>query len=94
MTWYFKGGKIFESEIYDLIPELYSENDYEEFLNESYSLVEVCGTTFEQGTALKELDYTRFKCDYLDECNYIAMEIIRNEDEEDAYGYGFSWVEE
>ena len=94
MTWYFKGGKIFESEIYDLISTLYSEGDYEEFLNESNSLVEVCGTTFEQGTALRKLDYTSFREDYLDECNYIATEIIRNEDEEDAYGFGFSWVEE
>lgn len=94
MTWYFKGGKVFESEIYDLISTLYSEGDYEEFLNENHSLVEVCGSTFEQGTALRKLDYTSFREGYLDECNYIATEIIRNEDEEDAYGFGFSWVEE
>lgn len=38
------------------------EKDFEDELNEMYGTVEICGMTFDQGTALKELDPTAFRC--------------------------------
>ena len=43
------------------------EKEFEEMLNKSYGTVEICGMTFDQGTALRELDPTAFRCALSDE---------------------------
>ncbi len=43
------------------------ENAYEQMLNEVYGTVNICGMTFDQGTVLKELDPTAFRCGLSDE---------------------------
>ncbi len=43
------------------------DKQYEEMLNESYGTVVICGMTFDQGTALKELDPIAFRCGMADE---------------------------
>ena len=53
------------------------ENEYEEYLNESYGEVEVCGCSYPAGRVLREIDPiafrwglydepTRYKCDHCD----------------------------
>lgn len=63
-----------------------SENDYEQYLNDAFGTVEICGMTFDQGTALKELDPTAFRCGMSDEpIIYVCGECNREfqEDEQD-----------
>jgi len=43
------------------------EDEFEEMLNELYDDISVMGMTYGQGTALKELDPTAFRCMMADE---------------------------
>lgn len=43
------------------------EKQFEERLNDIWGTVQICGYTFDQGTALKELDPTAFDCALSDE---------------------------
>ncbi len=42
------------------------ESEYEEYLNEVYGTVEICGMTFKAGNVLRELDETAFNVGYAD----------------------------
>lgn len=94
MTWYYEGQEIEENKIYDIVAENYGLDDFEDDLNEMYSPVEICGSTFEQGTALRKVDEVAFKCSYDTECNYMAREIIYRKDETDCYDFGIRWTED
>lgn len=39
-----------------------NEDEYEEYLNEIYGDVKICGFNYQQGTLLKEIDPTAFSC--------------------------------
>jgi len=42
------------------------ENQYEEYLNECYSVVDICGYEYEAGRALRLIDETAFRCGVCD----------------------------
>jgi len=51
------------------VPYHILEDKYEEYLNECYSPVKICGYEYEQGSAWRELDPIGFRCglyDWLD----------------------------
>ena len=43
------------------------EKEFEQMLNDIYGDVSICGMSFQQGSALKELDPTAFRCAMADE---------------------------
>ena len=43
------------------------EKEYEEYLNDCYGTVNVCGITFDCGRILRELDNIAFNCAQADE---------------------------
>lgn len=60
------------------------EQEYEDMLNDTYGTVDICGMTFDQGTVLKELDPTAFRCGLADEeIQYGCGECDTVYDEED-----------
>lgn len=60
------------------------ERDFEQELNEVYGTVEICGMTFDQGTALKELDPVAFRCALADQdIRYKCGECEKEFDDED-----------
>jgi hypothetical protein len=62
----------------------YSEDDFEEMLNDMFPEAEVCGYTFPAGYALKELDPTAFRCAMADQpVVYICSECEAEYDDED-----------
>jgi hypothetical protein len=63
------------------------EREFEDILNETYGTVEICGMTFDQGTALKELDPVAFRCAMSDEpiryaCGECGKEFEEDEQDE------------
>lgn len=67
-----------------------TEDEFEEYLNEMYGTVDVCGMTFDSGAILRELDPTAFRCgqaDYESELEPVEWEcgecgaIYDNEDD-------------
>ena len=67
------------------------EKEFEEYLNEIYGDVEICGMYFEQGTALKELDPTAFYVFLSDEptqweCSYCFSVFDSEEEAEECCG--------
>jgi hypothetical protein len=69
--------------------ELYTEDSFEDMLNDNYGDVEICGMSFQQGTALKELDPIAFNCSMNDSQEYTDVYICplcgaEHEDEEEA----------
>jgi len=69
-----------------------TEDEYEEYLNEAWGIVDVCGLPFDAGTILMELDPTAFRCglaDYESELEPIEWEcgvcgtVFDNESEAD-----------
>jgi hypothetical protein len=42
------------------------EDEFEDELNQVYGTVEICGEVFDQGTAIRELDPTWFRCSLAD----------------------------
>lgn len=43
-----------------------TEDEYEEFLNEVYGEIDVCGSSRFAGTLLREIDPIMFDCGYAD----------------------------
>lgn len=60
-----------------------SESEYEDYLDEIYGKVEVCGMTYSAGRALRLLDAVAFRCglgDYESEIQTELEDAIDNED--------------
>lgn len=55
--------------------EKYTEEEYEDILNEIYGDVEICGISFESARALKELDPIAFDCGFADYQEYETVYI-------------------
>ena len=94
MTWKYNDETIDESQIYDIVAENYTYEQYDETLDECYGLVKICGLEYSTSHALKMVDEVAYKCGFNDEVDYIANEIIYNQDESDYMGFGIKWVEE
>lgn len=53
-----------------------TESEYEDYLNECFETVTICGMTYDQGSALRQLDPIAFRCGLADmdtekwECGY------------------------
>ena len=61
-----------------------SSDEYQEFLNEAFGDVTICGMTYGQGDALEALDPVAFRCglgDYESEIQSELEEAIDNEDD-------------
>jgi len=50
----------------EIIYEVQLECAYADMLDDIYGDVDVCGHTFSSAYALKELDYTAYRCGFLD----------------------------
>ena len=51
------------------------EQMYNEFLDDCYPTVNVCGYDFNPSRALKELDPTAYRCGFLDWCDQEGYDI-------------------
>ena len=60
-----------------------TEEAYEESLNEIYGEVEICGMSFQAGSALKDLDPIAFRCGNADESDRYYEEFESSNDKED-----------
>lgn len=62
----------------------YDDKEHEEYLTEIYGTVEICGMTFDSGSALQELDPTAFRVSMADrEDVWICGECKDEHDDED-----------
>lgn len=59
------------------------ESAYEEFLNEIYGVVTICGMEFDSGHALKELDPIAFRCGVADEYVEVDLDDYVSEDDKE-----------
>ena len=75
------------------VEERITEDEYQDYLNEVYEDIEICGMIMSQGTILKECDYTAFRTgyvDYLDSlgdlyiCGVCKIEYDNEEEAEDC----------
>lgn len=95
MTWIYNNKEISENDIYDIVAEHYSEEDFNSSLDSMYEPVCLFGKYYyDYSTALRRLDPVLYRTAYLEDVDYIANEIINAQDEEDSYGFGIRWVEE
>ena len=94
MTWKYNDEIIEESDIYDIVDSEYSEDDYEELLNDIYETVKIGSLEYEPGTVLKAVDPIAFECGRSEEADYIAEEIIHAEESTDNYGFGIEYVDD
>lgn len=53
---------------------MYTEDDYEQDLNEMYGDVDVCGCSYPAGMILREVDPTAFDVGYNDWCSEVKEE--------------------
>lgn len=65
-----------ERKIYEWWEDNYTEDDFENDLNDCNEDVTVCGTEYSQGFLLRRADPVVFRCAYLDELDYLAGEDI------------------
>ena len=94
MTWKYNDEIIEESDIYDIVDSEYSEDDYEEMLNDCYETVKIGSLEYEAGTVLKAVDPIAFRVGMSDETDYIAKEIIYSEEPTDNYGFGIEYIDD
>lgn len=92
MTWKYNGEIIEESDIYNIVDSEYSEDDYEELLNECYETVKIGNLEYEPGRVLREVDPIAFRVGMSDETDSIAKDIIYCEEPTDNYGFGIEYV--
>ena len=93
MVWKYRGEIIEEKQIYDIVTEEYTIEEFEEFLNEDYPLVEVMGRSYHLGRVLKLVDPNRFRAMYNDDCDNLAKTIIR-EKERVLNPFRIIWVDD
>ena len=94
MTWKYNDEIIEESDIYDIVDREYSEDDYEELLNDIYETVKIGSLEYEPGTVLKAMDPIAFEYGRSEEADYIAEEIIHAEESTDSWGMGIEYVDD
>lgn len=90
MVWKYRGETIEENDIYDIVTEEYTIEEFEELLNEEFALVEVMGRSYHLGRVLKLVDPNRFRGMYNDDCDSLAKSIIRTKDAI----FGLKWVDD
>ena len=94
MTWKYNDEIIEESDIYDIVDREYSEDDYEELLNEIEPTVKIGSLEYEPGMVLKAVDPIAFGCGRSQEADYIAEGIIHAEESTDSYGFGIEYIDD
>lgn len=95
MTWIYNNEEISENDIYDIVAEHYSEEDFDSSLDSTYEPVCLFGRyTYDFSTAVRRLDPVLYRTAYQEDIDYIANEIIDAQDDEDIFGYGIRWEEE
>ena len=94
MTWKYNGELIEESDIYDIVDREYSEDDYEEMLNDIYDTVKIGALEYEPGHVLREVDPIAFECGRSEDADAIASDIIESEEPTDNYGFGIEYVDD
>ena len=91
MVWKYNDETIEESDIYDIVDREYSEDDYEEMLNDIYDTVKIGALEYEPGRVLREVDPIAFDCGRDDEVDSIVNEIIDAKEPTDSYGFGIEY---
>ena len=66
-----------ERKIYEWWKDHYTEDDFENDLNDCNEDVTVCGIEYSQGFVFRRVDPVAFHCSYLDELDFLAREDIR-----------------
>ena len=94
MTWKYNDEIIEESDIYDIVDSEYSEDDYEELLNEIEPTVKIGNLEYEPGRVLKEVDPIAFDIGRSEEVDYMVQEIIYAEEPTDSYGFGIEYIDD
>ena len=94
MTWKYNDEIIEESDIYDIVDSEYSEDDYEELLNEIEPTVKIGSLEYEPGHVLREVDPIAFRVGMSDETDSIASDIIESEEPTDSYGFGIEYIDD
>lgn len=74
MVWIAPDGREFDDIDADVIYEYYSEEDYENDLNESYGDVVIAGHAYETGLALRAVDPVAFSTGYSESLDYFARD--------------------
>lgn len=65
-----------ERKIYEWWENNYTEDDFENDLNDTNEDVLVCGSEYSQGFLFRRADPVAFRCAYLDELDFLASEDI------------------
>ena len=94
MAWKYNGELLEESDIYNIVDNEYSEDDYEELINECYETVKIGSLEYEPGRVLREVDPIAFRVGMSDETDSIAQDIIYSEEPTDNYGFGIEYVDD
>ena len=94
MTWKYNDEIIEESDIYDIVDSEYSEDDYEELINEIESTVKIGNLEYEPGAVWRAVDPCAFECGRSEEVDYMVHEIIYAEEPTDNYGFGIEYVDD
>ena len=92
MTWKYNGEIIEESDIYDIVDDNYSDDDYEQLLNDNYETVKIGNLEYEAGRVLREVDPIAFDMSCSEEVDYMVEEIIRAKESTDNYGFGIEYI--
>lgn len=67
-----------EDDIESLVSDRYTEEMYEDLLNECED-IEIFGVSYSAGRVLRKVDPVRFRCGYVDELSRIESDIIYDE---------------
>lgn len=92
MAWKHNGNAIKQNDIADIVYDVYADDTFEGFLNDTQESVTIMGVPYSVGTTLRRLDESFFAQlkDY--QCESIVRDIIANP--ERGAGFGIEWVDE
>ena len=93
MVWYHDGEEIEESDIYDIVDEEYTDDDYEQLLTDCYGTLEVGEFEWDAGEVLRAMDEVAFECGRSEEVDRITCEIIDSKGASWGNFFGFEWIE-
>lgn len=94
MSWKYHGKIIDETEIYDIIRENYTTEEFDYLIDSCHDLIEIGTLTFNPSRILKELDKIAYDIAFNEECEHMTNEIIYNCHDKDIYGFGIEYIDE
>ena len=86
MTWKYEGEEIDEEFIGEIIYDIFTEDDFENYLNDEYAPIDLLGRSYEYGYAFRYIDEGEFSSAYCEHMGDMYDTIITTKD-------GYSWIE-